>query len=280
VRAWALALAFVAIAAACSGDDQGSSEPLSAAGFADKASAAIITGSELQAQALKGPKVVVVSDASLDTFALPLDEAFADYKADPERLDEILGGIVDDAEATMERGNAKRSYAEARDHVLPILKPITALRRIEDEPATMRLPGNMYVAYLVQRKDSTTAAREADLDRWGHSVAEIHRAALANLLRQTNRQEPLKCEQKLCGWASGDGWDAPRMIVPELRRQIERKIGPAVYAVPTESVYVALPIRLADRIRAKVEHDFVTAESPVSKDLFVDRDGELVVLRP
>ena len=280
MRAWVLALAFLTIAAACGGDDQGSSEPLSAAGFADKVSAAIITGSELQAQPLKGAKVFVASDASLDTFALPLDEAFADYKADPERLDEILGGIVDEADATMERGNAEQSYAEARDHFLPILKPLTALRRIGDEPATMRLPGNMYVAYLVQRKDSTMAVREADLERWGHSIAEVHRAALANLLRQTNRTEPLKCEQKLCGWASGDGWDAPRMIVPELRSQIERKIGPAVYAVPMESVYVALPIRLADRIRAKVEHDFVTAESPVSKELFVERNGELVVLRP
>jgi hypothetical protein len=280
VRARVFALAFVAIAAACSGDDQSSSEPLSAAGFADKASAAIITGSDLQAQSLRGPKVVVTSDASLDTFALPLDEAYADYKAAPQRLDEILGTIVDDAETTMKRGNAKRSYADARDHVLPILKPLTALRRIEDEPATMRLPGNMYAVYLVQQKDSTTAIREADLQRWGHSLADLHRVALANLLRQTNREEPLKCEQKLCGWASGDGWDAPRMLVPELRRQIERNIGPAVYAVPMESVYVALPIRLADRIRAKVEHDFVTAESPVSKDLFVERGGELVVLRP
>ena len=279
MRAWAPALAFVAIAAACGGDDRGSAEPLSEAGFADKASAAIITGSDLQAQPLKGLKIVVASDSSLDTFALPLDEPYSDYKARPERLDEILGSVVDDAEATMERGNGKRSYAEAREHVLPVLKPITALRRIEDEPATMRLPGSMYAVYLVQRKDSTMAVREADLERWGHSVAEIHRAALDNLLRQTNREEPLKCEQKLCGWASGDGWDAPRMLVPELRRQIEREIGPAVYAVPMESVYVALPIRLADRIRAKIEHDFVTAESPVSKDLFVERDGELVVLQ-
>jgi uncharacterized protein YtpQ (UPF0354 family) len=280
VRAWVLALAFVAFVVACGGDDQGSAEPLSEAGFAGKASAAIITGSELQAQPLQGDKVVVASDASLDTFALPLGEAYADYKANPDRLDELLANVVDDAEATMERGNAKRSYADARDRVLPILKPITALRRIEDEPATTRLPGSMYVVYLVRQKDSTMAVREADLERWGHSVAEIHRAALDNLLRQTNREQPLKCEQKLCGWASGDGWDAPRMLVPELRRQIERKIGPAVHAVPMESVYVALPIRLADRIRAKVEHDFVTADSPVSKDLFVERGGELVVLQP
>jgi hypothetical protein len=48
--------------------------------------------------------------------------------------------------------------------------------------------------------------------------------------------------------------------------------------VPSESVYVALPIKLADRIKSKVEHDFVTAPNPVSRDVFVERGGELVVL--
>jgi hypothetical protein len=57
-----------------------------------------------------------------------------------------------------------------------------------------------------------------------------------------------------------------------------RKIGPAVYAIPRESVYVALPIKLADRIKDKVVRDFVTAPNPVSRDLFVERDGEVVVL--
>jgi hypothetical protein len=118
----------------------------------------------------------------------------------------------------------------------------------------------------------------ADLERWQQSVADIHRLALANLLRETRREEPLRCEEQLCGWASGDGYDAARLVVPELRAAIVRKIGPAVYAVPRESVYVALPIRLAERIKGRVEHDFVTAPNPVSRDLFVERGGELVVL--
>jgi hypothetical protein len=67
------------------------------------------------------------------------------------------------------------------------------------------------------------------------------------------------------------------LIIPELRAQIVRKIGPAVYAVPRESVYVALPIRLADRIKNQVVHDFVTAPNPVSRELFVERGGEVVV---
>jgi hypothetical protein len=279
VRAWAFALAFVAIVAACGGDDAPPAELLTEAGFADKAAAAIITDSELRAER-RGPNVAVASDASLDTFTLPVTEPYAEYKAAPARLDDILSGIVAEAESTMEAGNADASFADVRSHILPILKPITAFRGLDEEPSTTRFPANLRVAYLVEEPGSLKAVRPADLDRWGRSLEEVHEIAVANLLRQTNRDEPLRCEEELCGWASGDGWDAARLTVPELRHQIVEEIGPSVYAVPQESVYVALPIKLANRIRPRVEHDFVTADKPVSQDLFVERGGELVVLRP
>jgi uncharacterized protein YtpQ (UPF0354 family) len=280
VRAWPLLLAVVAILAACGGDDEPApAGPLNETAFADKAAAAIITGSELQAAAGSNLRVGVSADTSLNTFALDLEKPYAEYRARPAELDEILSGVVEDAETTMENGNAERTFAQVRSHVLPILKPITALRGLTDGPATTSFAGNLQVAYLVNRADSVTAITSADLERWKRSLEEIHRTAVANLLRQTNRDEPLRCQQKLCGWASGDGWDAARLLVPELRRQIVERIGPAVYAVPTESVYVALPIKLADRIRPRVQHDFVTARNPVSQDLFVERRGTLVVLR-
>jgi hypothetical protein len=279
VRAWAFALAFVAIVAACGGDDAPPAAPLTEVGFADKAAGAIITGSELRAEQ-RGPNVAVASDASLDSFTLPLAKPYAEYRAAPARLDEILSGVVAEAESTMEAGNADASFSQVRSRILPILKPITAFRGLDEEPATTRFPGNIRIAYLVEGPGSLKAVRPADLDRWGRSLGEVHEIAVANLQRQTNRDEPLRCEEELCGWASGDGWDAGRLIVPELRRQIVEEIGPSVYAVPRESVYVALPIKLANRIRPRVEHDFVTADNPVSKDLFVERGGELVVLQP
>jgi hypothetical protein len=114
--------------------------------------------------------------------------------------------------------------------------------------------------------------------------------AVANLLRQTNEDEKLLCEpagdQELCGWSGTDGYDATRMIVPGLRRQIVREYGgPAVYAVPMDNVFVALPLEVldnrvnAERLRARVEQDFQTSENPVSPELFVERNGELALLR-
>jgi uncharacterized protein YtpQ (UPF0354 family) len=270
--------ALLAAIAGCSDKSTPSARPLSIAAFKDKAAAAIITGSDLQAEPGFGPKVDVTAPESLNTLSAGVEEAYASYKRDPAKLDERLDNFAEDAETRLARGNADASFRDVRDAILPVLKPQTAFRRLSDQPAVTPFPGNLRVAYAVQKPDSFMLVTPADLERWQQSVGDIHRLALANLLRETRREQPLRCEEKLCGWASGDGYDAARLVVPELRAAIVRKIGPAVYAVPRESVYVALPIRLAERIKSRVEHDFVMAPNPVSGDLFVERGGELVVL--
>jgi uncharacterized protein YtpQ (UPF0354 family) len=271
-------LALLAVAVGCSDKGSAQSEPLTVTSFRDKAAAAVTTGSDLEGKPGFGAKVDVTSPASLNTFSVGVEKSFAEYKRNPQELDAILKRFVDDVEAQMAAGNEGESFADARAHILPILKPKATFRQVTDEPVTTSFPGDLRVAYAVQRPDSFTLVSSADLGRWRQSAKQMDALARSNLLKETNKEQALKCEEKLCGWASGDGYDAARFIVPELRAQIVRKIGPAVYAVPRESVYVALPIKLADRITDKVVRDFVTAPNPVSRDLFVERDGEVVVL--
>jgi uncharacterized protein YtpQ (UPF0354 family) len=275
---FAACLALLAAATGCSDKSKASSEPLSIADFKEKAAAAIITGTDLRPESGFSSKVNISAPDSLNTMSLGVEKAYAAYKRNPAKLDEILKGFVQDAKTRMARGNANASFSSVRGLVFPILKPKTSFRRLAEQPVATTFPGELRVAYVVQRPDSFTLVTSADLARWKRSVADVHRLALANLLRETHREQPLRCEEKLCGWAAGDGYDAARFVVPELRAEIVRKIGPAVYAVPRESVYVALPIKLADRIKDRVARDFVTAPNPVSRDLFVERGGELVVL--
>jgi uncharacterized protein YtpQ (UPF0354 family) len=275
---FAACLALLAAATGCSDKSKASSELLSIADFKEKAAAAIITGTDLRAESGFSSKVNVSAPDSLNTMSLGVEKAYAAYKRNPAKLDEILKGFVQDAKTRMARGNGNESFSSVRGLVFPILKPKTSFRRLAEQPVATTFPGELRVAYVVQRPDSFTLVTSADLARWKRSVADVHRLALANLLRETHREQPLRCEEKLCGWAAGDGYDAARFVVPELRAEIVRKIGPAVYAVPRESVYVALPIKLADRIKDRVARDFVTAPNPVSRDLFVERGGELVVL--
>jgi uncharacterized protein YtpQ (UPF0354 family) len=281
VRGFLIAVAAAASAAllvACNGQDKAAAKPASAAAFKERVAAAIITRTDLHADPGFHLEVDVSANDTLNTLALRLERQFAEVKAHPDQGDSIVSQLVQQAKTRMAEGNSKRRFAGVRSRILPVLKPQTTLRKLSQEPATTAFVGRLVVAYGVQTTDSFTAVTAGDLAGWRKGLADLHALALANLLRETKRHQPLKCEEKLCGWASGDGYDAARMIVPALRQQIVRKIGPAVYAVPRESVFVALPIKLADRIRSKVVHDFVTAPNPVSPDVFVERGGELVVL--
>jgi uncharacterized protein YtpQ (UPF0354 family) len=272
-------LAALAVVAGCSDKDQSRpTGPLTIGEFRDKAAAAVITGSDLDGKPGFGNNVDVTSPTSLNTLSENVESPYAEYKKNPDRLDAVLKKFVARVQARMARGNDGETFEDVRGHILPILKPKTAFRHVTDNPVTTTFPGDLRVAYAVQRADSFTLVSDKDLSRWQRSAADLNRVAVGNLLRETNREQPLRCEKKLCGWASGDGYDATRFIVPELRAQIVRKIGPAVYAVPIENVYVALPIKYASRIRAKVERDFVTGTNPVSRDLFVEHAGKIVVL--
>jgi uncharacterized protein YtpQ (UPF0354 family) len=278
----------VALAAGCGGDDDApEDEALSAAAFKETVLGGLRTAGleagprfDLNVSAFEGPNRV----------DLALDEAFAEYEADPDRKDEIVAGLVDEAEQRLEAGIADVPLDEASPDLMPLLQAEFDVRRYGFEPALTEVPGNLSVVYVVDGEGGLTVVRPEDAERWSMTVPELHELALDNLLRQTNEEEKLLCEPsgnlELCGWASGDGYDATRMVVPGLRRQIVKEYGgPAVYAVPMDDVFVALPIDLLEqgnaeeRFRAKVQQDFQTTENPVSPELFVDRDGELAVRR-
>jgi uncharacterized protein YtpQ (UPF0354 family) len=255
---------------------------LSQRDFKNKVAAAIITGTDLQGDPGFGLTIDVSEQNGLDTVELVLDDAYKQYTSDPDRQDEIVGGLVQDAVRRMDEGNTKRSFSEVRDQLMPMLKRSVDVSRIESDPAVRRFD-DLDVVYAVQGDHYFTVATKDDLARWGQSVDEIDPLALSNLETQTNENQKLLCEpsggQKLCGWASGDGYDASRMLVPGLRRQIVKELGgPAVYAVPLESVFVALTRNYASVIKGKVLQEFTTGKNPLSPELFEERNGQLVAL--
>lgn len=287
-RAILLACAFLAVlAAGCSGDGGNDAETLPASSFKEtvvgelrRAGLEAELGFDLNVSAFSGPNRV----------DLALDDAFAEYEADPDRRDEIVAGLVEEAQQRLETGIGELSLEEVKPDLMPLLQGRFDVRQLGFEPAKTRVPGNLEVIYVVDADDARTVVQPEDVERWGATVEEVHEVAVDNLLRLTNEEEPLLCEpsgdQELCGWASSDGYDATRMIVPGLRRQIVREYGgPAVYAVPVDKVFIALPLEVLDRdetaeaLRARVEQDFQTSEAPVSPGLFVERDGELAVLK-
>jgi uncharacterized protein YtpQ (UPF0354 family) len=282
VRAFLLAFCLVALAAACGGDGGSSSEttrdePLTDKSFRGDVITAINTRTDFRAEIAFGLAVRVTEERGPDWLRLDIGEAYTRAKRNPDRADAIVQEVVQEARERMVNGISDASFADVEDDLLPVLKPRFAVRELED-PAERPFVAGLVVLYGVHSEDQFTLVGSDDVARWGRPIGVIDRIALANLARQTRTEEVLLCEEQLCGWASGDGYDATRMIVPALRRDIVEEIGPAVYAVPREDVFVALPVRLADRIKNRVLHDFTAAENPVSPEIFVERNGRLVAL--
>jgi uncharacterized protein YtpQ (UPF0354 family) len=282
--ALALTAAVAASVAGCNGSssDSTTSQTLSVRDFKNKVAAAIITGSDLQGDPGFGLNVDVSQPDGLDTVQLVLDDAYKQYRAAPAKQQEIVQGLVQDAVTQMQEGNSKRSFADVHDQLLPVLKRRTVVDSVTGDPAVTPFH-DLDVVYAVQGEHSFTLVTKADVKRWGRSLDQIDALAMSNLEHETNTKQKLLCEpsggQKLCGWASGDGYDATRMLVPGLRHQIVEQLGgPAVYAVPLESVFVALTRNYADVIKGKVLQEFTTGKNPLSPELFEERNGKLVVL--
>jgi uncharacterized protein YtpQ (UPF0354 family) len=290
LRAALVACLLAALLAGCSGEngeDSASSTLLAPSSFQEVVVAELRgagleaePGAELEVRAIRGPNWV----------QLDLTEAFESYEQDPGRRDELVAGVVEVAEQRLDAGVGDTALDDVRSDVMPLLKAPFELRTYGFEPAATPFPGDLAIIYAVDTPEAFTIVQPQDVEHWGTSIEQIHELAVGNLRRQTNEEQPLLCEpsegQELCGWASGDGYDATRMIVPGLRRQIVKEYGgPAAYAVPMENVFVALPLELLRRgkteeaFRTKVERDFQTSEDPLSPLIFVERDGELVVKR-
>jgi uncharacterized protein YtpQ (UPF0354 family) len=287
-----LAVCLLLALTACGGDDDGA-ETTSGDRRLVRSSFEEVVAAELRSagyEAEAGSGFMVTAHDGPNRIDVALEEAFARYRAAPQREDEIVGDVVADAQARLEDGLSKTSLAEVRADLMPLLKGRFELRTYGFEPAQTPFPGRLAVLYVVDAEDAYTLVRPEDVERWGTTVAELQELALDNLLGQTNEDEPLLCEpsggQELCGWASSDGYDAARMLVPELRDQIVEELdGPAAYAVPMENVFIALALDVLENgnteelFRVKLQRDFQTSDDPLSPDVFVERGGELVLRR-
>ena len=278
--------------AACGGDDEGSDTTsgdrrLARSSFEEVVAAGLRSAGY---EAAPGSGFTVTADDGPNRIDVALEEPFARYRVAPEQEDEVVAGVVEDAQARLEDGVSRDSLADVRADLMPLLKGRFELRTYGFEPAQTSFPGRLAVVYAVDAEDAFTLVRPEDLKRWGTSLAELHELALDNLLAQTNEDEPLLCEpsggQTLCGWASSDGYDAARLVVPELRDQIVKELGgPAAYAVPMENVFIALALDVLEGgnteqlFRIKLQRDFQTSDDPLSPNVFVERDGEVVLRR-
>jgi len=122
---------------------------------------------------------------------------------------------------------------------------------------------------------------------WGIGPAQIQDAALANLARWSAAApwtEEVSGERHLVSSDTGDGWDAARILLPEVVDHLMAELGPygrILVGVPERHLLTAGSLRPGDDDFATLFADFIVeqsggADEPIDRRVFELVDGRLV----
>lgn len=143
-------------------------------------------------------------------------------------------------------------------------------------------PCDLAVGYVL-RADSFDIHVNADhLLAWGASPVELRAAAMANLARwsaATPWTEEVSGLRRLLSSASGDGDDAARILLPEVRAHITATLGPEVrvlVGIPERDLLVAGTLSEGDEEFAALFAEFIRGHADDSDQPLDRRVLELV----
>lgn len=198
--------------------------------------------------------------------------------------------------------SAEHDWAAAAPVVIPVLRPAgtVGIRAADvDTPAaaagdTRPLvddgPCGIAVVYALPAAGYLVFASGDHLAAWGVSVADLRAAAGANLARWSAAApwtDEVDGSRRLRSSATGDGADAARILLPEVRAELAAALGRdggrVLVGVPERHLLVAGSLAADDAEFVGQLADFVAmcaegADEPVDARLFELREDRLVVL--
>jgi len=206
------------------------------------------------------------------------------------------------------------SIAESPEHdwgaasslLLPLLRPsgtqgmavtdvdATALAadtmRSHSQPLVDEGPCELSVVYAIPGQGFDVIVNGDHLLSWGVTIEAIQDAAMANLAAWSAAAtwtDEVSGERRLISSDTGDGWDASRVLLPEVRERLVAELGAAgrvLIGLPERHLMIAGALRPGDDEFAGLFGEFVleqsgAADEPVDRRVFELVDGQLVEFR-
>jgi hypothetical protein len=233
----------------------------------------------------------LIRDAPPDYFA-PIDEhsPVSGHVPPPEHQ----GSIAETPE---------HDWSIARDLLYPALRPpgaqglriadITdellalAAQKAHSQPLVDDGPCELGVVYAMDVGAFDVIVNVDHLLDWGVSGAELRDTALSNLGRWSSTAawtDEVSGDRRLLSSDTGDGWDAARILLPEVREHLARELGSAgrvLVGLPERHLLVAGTLRQGDEEFAALFGEFIVehsggADEPIDRRVFELVDGRLV----
>ena len=229
-------------------------------------------------------------------------DAAPDYLAPLEEGGPISGHTRAPESAASAMDSPEHDWARARDLIYPAFRPVgtqgLSVERFDRDTLVSSLvshaqpildvgPAGLPVVYTIDAGAFDVVVNGDHLLSWGIGPAQIQDAALANLARWSAVApwtEEVSGERRLISSDTGDGWDAVRIILPEVVDRLEAELGPygrIMVGVPERHLLTAGCLRPGDDEFAALFADFIVehsggADEPIDRRVFELVDGWLV----
>jgi hypothetical protein len=159
--------------------------------------------------------------------------------------------------------------------------------RTHSQPLLDEGPCDLAVVYAMPGTGFDVIINADHVMSWGVTVEAVQDAALANLAAWSARAawtDEVSGERRLISSDTGDGWDAARILLPEVRNKLVSELGGAgrvLIGLPERHLMIAGALRPDDEEFAALFAEFVVessggADEPVDRRVFELVDGQLV----
>jgi len=159
--------------------------------------------------------------------------------------------------------------------------------RSHSQPLVDEGPAGLAVVYALHAGGFDVIVNADHLLSWGVQPAAIQEAALRNLAEWSAGApwtDEVSGERRLISSDTGDGWDAARILLPNVLARLASElggVGRVLVGIPERHLLVAGALRPDDEEFASLFADFVVessggADEPVDRRVFELVDGRLV----
>ncbi len=215
----------------------------------------------------------------------------------------VSGHLIGQAPPSAPPGPApEQDWGVARPLIHPLLRPagtvgLTAADVTEwaregvtgkthAQPLRADGPCGLAVVFAIPATGFDVLVNGEHILAWGVGAADVEAAAMATLAAWSQGApwtDEVSGERRLLSSDTGDGWDAARILLPEVRAHLARELatGRVLVGLPERHLLLAGPLVPGDDEFAVLFRDFVVehsggADEPIDRRVFELRGAELI----
>lgn len=198
-------------------------------------------------------------------------------------LEELIAAQFNGIVAVVSKADNNLPWEEARNFLMPQLMPEAFVQMAPVELAYKEFVEGVAVGFVIDGESTYSYANVESLEKWGVDVETLYATALENLHARSQGIEMMAFpgDNGFFIINTTDGFDAVRLLSPEMREVIAEHIGSPFYAgIPNRDFLICWSAAgdedFQDKMRQQISSDFDEQAYPLSRRaLEVTEDGQI-----